>query len=183
MLLFNWIRIRIRLPFILFAMLELNLITLAYYCFIQFKLLAFDNFESKLSIILTYTFLFILLIYSVAFYFLIYRLYSSVNSQALLNNTVHSFKSYIHLTMNIPLKQFIDAYIHSTYDIDYSVKISLLLANNLIQVIIFLWFRKIYQKRIFLVLQVIYSFSFAVLDMLFLVHHLDASTEDFMEYA
>ena len=85
--------------------------------------------------------------------------------------------------MNIPLKQFIDAYIHSTYDIDYSVKISLLLANNLIQVIIFLWFRKIYQKRIFLVLQVIYSFSFAVLDMLFLVHHLDASTEDFMEYA
>lgn len=161
--LYSFFRNRANWWVLVVMILESNLIRLTFNSFLQLYVSGSYHFGNKVNLILTVFTLFIVFLYSTAFYILLYR-YLKKKSESLLAFTNFSLRSFILEMVLITWRNLLKGFIHS-FLIEFHKEqlISLICVDNFLLIVI-LFNRNSFLQRTMFLICICYSAMFIIFD-------------------
>lgn len=155
-------------PWVLFiAILENNMIKLSFNCFLQLLSSGLVQKQDKLNVMIAYSFLLALILYSLSFYPLIYARQTKRCSSILLIKYKCRLGGFYIESLNSVCRNLMKGFVHSFFIANYPLQISLLAGLDLIFFFISIRTFKYFRYKVIGVLCVLYYFFFFVFDLYF----------------
>ena len=152
------------------TIVEVNMVNLAFGCAVQFTMPSFFCIKNKINFLSMVIFLFLLFIYSLAFYPLVQK-YSHKKFSAVLleRSNVILVRSYRLEPIYFPFRNLIRSLVHGLLIENYKVQIVFLLFTDTFFTIFILRIRNIFKNKAVFLFSFLYSLIFILLDSLFVV--------------
>lgn len=177
-----WLLKRVSFIYIIFTFIELNLGVLGYHAVLQLKNSTYVSISTKFTMVLTYVSLFILIIYSLCFYWLVLAFSKKKSIKIILNYTKIMPQSFTFATITSSSSQLANSFIHCSYQLDYRIQISLLGVVNILQVFAIIRYRKCFQSKCCFAFVFVYQLSLTLLDLVFLLGYSFQFIAHYSEY-
>lgn len=159
---------------LLIMILEPNIKSLAFNSFLQMNslLLGYFNYMNKLNFCVACIIKFILLIYSLAFYLVIFSFVRKSYAKVLLNITKFKASSFFIQGFTRIMRNFINSFFHAYFIFDYRKQIIGLMASQTLYIILSIYFRKSYSNVFIFLFSTLYYVLFLVFNAVLVAWHL-----------
>lgn len=143
------------------------MLKLTFNCFIQLLLPSHFSTFDKLNLIVTLTFLLLLLLYCLCYYPLIFTYFREADSEVLLVKSKFMFRSFYFECVCIVFRNFIRSLVHSLFISCYSIQISLLAFIDFVFLVATIKLWCCFENRVIALLSILYLFTFFLFDLFF----------------